>query len=77
MNEHGALVQCRMKLTGENQHTQGKACPSATSSITNYMCTGLGLNLGLYGERLPVNCQNHGMAPCKFRSMTKDEHLPE
>jgi len=44
-----------MILTGENQHTLGKACPSATLSIKNYMCTGLGLNLGLCGEMLATD----------------------
>jgi len=47
-----------MILTGENQHTLGKACLSATLSITNYMSTGLGLNMGLCGERPAINPLN-------------------
>jgi hypothetical protein len=40
-----------------------KSCPCATLSTINPTWTGLGLNLGLCGERLTTNCLHHGMVP--------------
>jgi hypothetical protein len=43
-----------MKLTGENQSTRRKTCPSATSSTTNPKGTDPGSNLGLRGRIVDV-----------------------
>jgi hypothetical protein len=51
-----------MKLTGENQSTRGKICPSATWSTTNSTWTGLVSDLGLRGERPATNRLSHGTA---------------
>jgi hypothetical protein len=49
-----------MKLTGENQRTRGKTCPSATLSTTNPTWTDLGSNPGLHGGRPVANFLSHG-----------------
>jgi hypothetical protein len=54
-----------MILTGENQRTWRKICPSATLSTTNPIWIDTGMNLGLHGERPLTNHLNHGMAPEK------------
>jgi len=46
---------CRSVLRGENRSTQNKTCPSATLSTTDSTQTDLGLNLDLFGDRLPTN----------------------
>jgi hypothetical protein len=51
-----------MKLTGENQSTRGKTCPSATLSTINPTWTDPGLNPGLRGERPASNRLSHGTA---------------
>jgi hypothetical protein len=56
MNE-GVWGTCEMMLTGENQSTWRKACRSAALFITNPTWTELGLDLGLFSERLAANCQ--------------------
>jgi hypothetical protein len=60
-----------MKLTGENQSTWGKTCPSATLSTTNPTWTDAGSNPGLRGERPATNRLSHGTAlrQCSFRSV--------
>jgi hypothetical protein len=45
-----------MILTGENQSTWIKTCPIATVSTTNPTWPALGLNPGLYGDRVENNC---------------------
>jgi hypothetical protein len=45
-------------LTGENQRTLRKTCPSATLSNTNP----LGANLGLCGEKLATDCLSYDTA---------------
>jgi len=55
--EYRALGE--MIMLGENQSTHRKNCPSATLSTTNPACTGLGLNPGLYSDRLAIH-QTHG-----------------
>jgi len=52
MDEYEALVERWM--AGENQSTQKKP--------TNLTWNGLGLGLGLHGEKLGANHQNYGMA---------------
>ena len=42
-------------LTGENQSTWRKTCPSAVLSTINPTWTGLGSNTGLCGDRLVIN----------------------
>jgi hypothetical protein len=51
-----------MILTGKNQSTQRKACPSVTLSTTNPTRTGLGSNQGPCGERQENNHLNYGIA---------------
>jgi hypothetical protein len=51
-----------MKLTGENQSTRRKTCPSATLSTTNPTWTDPGSNPGLRGERPATNRLSHGTA---------------
>jgi hypothetical protein len=51
-----------MKLTGENQSTRGKSCPSATLCTTNPTWTDPGLNPGLRGDRSATNRLSHGTA---------------
>jgi hypothetical protein len=51
-----------MKLTGENQSTWGKTCPSATLSTTNPTWTDPGSNPGLRGGRPAANRLSHGTA---------------
>ena len=51
-----------MKLTGENRSTQGKTCPSATSSTKNSTWTDSESNPGLSGERPATNRLTHGTA---------------
>jgi hypothetical protein len=51
-----------MKLTGENQSTLRKTCPSATLSITNPTWTDPGSNPGLRSERPGTNRLSHGTA---------------
>jgi hypothetical protein len=51
-----------MKLTGENQRTREKACPSATLSTTNPTWTDPGSNPGLRGGRPAANRLSHGTA---------------
>jgi hypothetical protein len=51
-----------MKLTGENQSTQGKPFPSATLSTTNPTLAEPGLNPGLRNERPATNRLRHGTA---------------
>jgi hypothetical protein len=55
-----------MKLTGENQSTRGKTCPSATFSTTNPTWTDPGSNPGLRGGRPATNRLSHGMALLLF-----------
>jgi hypothetical protein len=45
MESHGGMI-----LTGENQRTQGKTCPSATLFTINIIWTDPGANLDLCGE---------------------------
>jgi hypothetical protein len=54
-----------MKLTGENQSTRGKTCPSATLSTTNPTWTDPVSNPGLRGERPATNSLSHGTATYK------------
>jgi len=42
-----------MMLTGENQRTGRKTCPTCTLSTKNSMWTGLGSNLDYCRERSP------------------------
>jgi hypothetical protein len=51
-----------MKLTGENQSTRGKTCPSATLFTTNPTWTDPGSNPGLRGGRPAANRLIHGTA---------------
>jgi hypothetical protein len=51
-----------MILTGENQSTRGKTCPSSTLSTTYPTCTDRGLNPGLRGGRPVANRLSHGTA---------------
>jgi hypothetical protein len=52
-----------MKLTGENQRTQIKTCPSATlSKAVNPTWTALGVNPGLHGKKPATNCLYHRTA---------------
>jgi hypothetical protein len=53
-----------MKLTGENQSTRRKTCPSATLSTTNPTLTDPGSNPGLRGRRPAANRLSHGPAQC-------------
>jgi hypothetical protein len=48
-----------MKLTGENQITRGKTCPSATLSTTNPTWSDPGSNPGFRGERPATNRLSH------------------
>jgi hypothetical protein len=57
MEKHGGMV-----LTGENQRTCRKSCPSATLSTTNPTQTDPGMKLGLHGERVATNRLSYGMA---------------
>jgi hypothetical protein len=54
-------------LTGENQVTWRKTCPSATLSTTNPTWTEPGSNPGLCDERLVTNSLRHGTAPPQQR----------
>jgi hypothetical protein len=49
-------------LTGENQRTWRKTCPSPTLSTTNLTWIDMGTNVGLCSERPGANRLNHGMA---------------
>jgi hypothetical protein len=49
-------------LTGENQRTQRKACPSATLSTTNPTRTDRGAKPVLCGEMPATNRLSHGTA---------------
>jgi hypothetical protein len=51
-----------MILTGENQSTRGKTCPSATLSTTNPIWTDPGSKPGFRDGRLVTNRLSHGMA---------------
>jgi hypothetical protein len=51
-----------MILTGENQRTRRKTCPSATLSTTNPTWIDPGANPGLQGERPATNDLSHGTA---------------
>jgi len=42
------MEQWWMMLTGENQSTQRKACPTATLSTSGFTLIGLGSNLGFF-----------------------------
>jgi len=52
-----------MILTGKNQSTHRKTCPSATLSTRNSAWASLVLNLSLKDERLVTNHLIHGTAP--------------
>lgn len=41
-----------MILTGKNQENQRKTCPSTTLTITNFPWTTMGVNSGIYSEKL-------------------------
>jgi hypothetical protein len=51
-----------MMLTGENQRTRRKTCPSATWSTKNPTWTDLSTNPGQQGERQATNHLSHVMA---------------
>jgi len=51
------MILARKKLKYRRQ-----TCPRATVSTTNFIWTGLELNLGLCGKKLVTNCLNHGTA---------------
>jgi hypothetical protein len=51
-----------MIMTGINQSTQKKACPSVTLSTTNPTRTGLESNQGPCGEKQENNHLNHDVA---------------
>jgi hypothetical protein len=51
-----------MKLTGENQSTRIKTCPSATLSTTNPTWTNSGSNPGLRSEMSATMRLSHGTA---------------
>jgi len=59
-----------MMLTGENQSTQRKACPTATMSTSGFTLIGLGSNPGFLSQRLGVNCLCHGMVYTCLRDGT-------
>jgi len=59
MNEYWALVELYSQR--KNLSTQRKLCPSATLSTINPTWTGLGLRLGVSGDKLATNhlsCRN-------------------
>jgi hypothetical protein len=51
-----------MQLTGKNQSTRGKTCPSATLSTTNPTWTEPESNPGLRSGRPAANRLSHGTA---------------
>jgi hypothetical protein len=51
-----------MILTGENQRTWRRTCPSATLSTANTTWKDLGANLGFHGRWLVTKCLRHGTA---------------
>jgi len=53
MNEYWVLVELYSQR--KNLSTQRKLCPSATLSTINPTCTGLGLRLGVSGDKLATN----------------------
>jgi hypothetical protein len=55
-----------MKLTGENQSTREKICPSATLSTTNPTWTDLGSKLGLRVGRPATYRLSHGCFPVMY-----------
>jgi hypothetical protein len=59
MESHGRMIL----MTGENQRTWRKTCPSSTLSTTNPTWIDLGVNPGLHIERPATNHLSHGMAP--------------
>ena len=48
-----------MILTGETKVLGGRTCPTATLSITDLACTGLGSNPCLQIDRLATNHLTH------------------
>jgi hypothetical protein len=51
-----------MILTGENQRTRKRACPSVALLTINPTWTALGMNLAFCSEKLVTNCLSYGMA---------------
>jgi hypothetical protein len=47
-------------LTWQNRRTRRETCASATLSTTNTICTDLGANPGVRGERRATNSLIHG-----------------
>jgi hypothetical protein len=57
-----------MILTGENQRTRRKTCPTVTLSTTNPTWIDLVANPGLRGERPATNDLNHGTALYRYNA---------
>jgi hypothetical protein len=51
-----------MIMTGGNQRTQGKTCPTATLSTTKPTQPAINANPGLYHKMLATNHLSYGMA---------------
>jgi hypothetical protein len=60
-------------LTGKNQRSQKKACPSATCSITNPKCNNLDVNPSLRGVSPETNCLSYLRLAFHF-SFTGEKH---
>jgi hypothetical protein len=58
MNEYGAVEDNNV---GKVMYSE-KTCHNAPLYTTNPTQTGLGLNLGLHGEKMVTNHQSYGMA---------------